>query len=269
MAEDDSARSKISPQYPLRLFVEPIEFLARVQAIRSMDTEHGTKGAELKPSGEKLLISWISGIPVARRTVAEEPACVGIPIWYAGKGKIEPRRNLIAEDLPGSLNVARPGDRAVALLAGISRTSKDDDSLLIGGGSLPLINAGRVHQGISIINLIPWPHGSDVIAKAHAANFRLRCIEPPAIHPFGKELVAYLIPIDLPALGAERVIPLPLARWESVTCDLGKHTTGGIELLAVIAAEVEFRPDGNERVIVHLVQFLEHACRIRVACRVK
>ena len=165
---------------------------------------------------------------------------------------------MVAENLPGPLNVARPGDGAVALLAGISGTGKDDDAFLIGGGALPLINAGRVHQGISVVNLVTRSHRCGVIAEAHAIDFRLGRIQPPAVHALGEELVAHLPPIEFPALGAERVVPLTLARRRNITSDLREHAAGGIEFLAVIAAEVEFRPDGNQRVVVHLVQFLKH-----------
>ena len=173
------------------------------------------------------------------------------------------------QNLPGSLDIARPGDGAVALLAGIGGTSKDDDALFIGRGALSLINARRMHQRIGIVDLIARSHGRGITAETHAADFRLGRIQPPAIHAFGKELVAHLLPVNLPSRRAERVIPLPLSRRKSIARDLRKHAADGIEFLAVLAAEIELRPHGNERVVMHLVQFLEHARRIRVALGIK
>ena len=106
-----------------------------------MHTEHGAEGAELEPAREELLILGIGRIAIARRAVAEEAAGIGVPVRNAGQREVQSSGNLIAKNLPGRLNIARPGDRAVALLARIGRTGEDDDALLVRGGTLPLVDA--------------------------------------------------------------------------------------------------------------------------------
>jgi len=53
------------------------------------------------------------------RRLIEEPARVGVPVGYAGHGKVQSRGNLVLQYLPCAPNVARPGDGRIALLAGI------------------------------------------------------------------------------------------------------------------------------------------------------
>ena len=78
----------------LCLFVEAPKFLARIQTVGTMHAEHRAEGAELEPAREQLLILRICGIAIARGTVAEEAARVGVPIRNAGERKIQPGRNL-------------------------------------------------------------------------------------------------------------------------------------------------------------------------------
>src|ERR1035441_7853098 len=122
-----------------------------------------------------------------------------------------------------------------------------------------------MHQRISVIDFVARSQGRGVIAETHATNLRLRGIEPPTINAFGEKFVTHLFPVSLPSYGAERVIPLAMSRRKGIRGNLREHAADGIEFLAVFAAEVELRPDGDERMVVHFVQFLEHSCRIRVA----
>ena len=151
-----------------------------------MHAEHWTKRTELKPTREEFLVLRIGRIAIACGTIAEETSRVGIPIGDAGEGEIQSGGDLVAQDLPGVLNVARPGDGAVALLARVGRAGQNDHSLLIGGGPLPLVNARRVHQRIGVVNRITRPHRGGVAAETHVVDFRFRGVRPPAVGAFGE-----------------------------------------------------------------------------------
>src|SRR6185437_11674895 len=122
--------------------------------------------------------------------------------------------NLVFEYRPFSLDVTGPGDGAITLLAGIRRTSQDDDAFPVGSGALPLVYPGRVHQRIGIVNFATRSHACFVGAKLHASDFRFSRIQPPAIHALGEELIPQLSPVGPPPRRAEWIVPLTVARRE-------------------------------------------------------
>jgi hypothetical protein len=193
----------------------------------------------------------------------EVAARVRRPVRDAGEREVEPRGDLSLECRPVARDVARPRDRAVALLTGVGRAGQDEHALVARGGALPVVDGGRRHERECVVDGGARARAGLSGAKLAPASVELRLgrVEPPSVDALGEQRRVHLLPVQRARVRLEGVVV-----HRASVGQRGRHeVAGGLERRVVRAPRREARPHGDHRVEARVVERLEHPRRVRIA----